>query len=499
MATPVEVLKQVVDVTKKNAQGIASLSKAIDEQRTALATQRKEIDDFKRKSIAPGHPNPADAFGAPNMRVGENVMGSRGYSFAKMIGLITGACNPEDAKIELDVHNRLHACMHKNLGTAGYRYGGTGIEGVRGGRFLAPRSTEFMHDEYVEPKFRHEMKSLMAAGVYGADLDHMRHIRVKQLQQSPQYGHKTLSWLNDYVGGALVPPPEFGELIELLRNKEALINAGARTVPLPPQGRMTYPRQTSPSSAYWVGENAPITATDIGTGTVTLQAKKLAVRIVTPNELIRFASPAAEALLRDDMTKSLALALDLAGLEGLGGDTRPRGIINTDNINTLSSSAAGANGDRVVAGDIYRMLALLEEVNVEGTGFIMRPKSLYKYYQLRTDAVSQGDAQGPFLFNLIREPGEGIKPMLAGKPVTTSNQVSMVRSKGSASNLTYILYGKWDELLIGMFGAIEFAATTVGDTSFTNDQTWIRAILSADVAVRYPAAFLLMDQLDVTL
>jgi hypothetical protein len=50
-----------------------------------------------------------------------------------------------------------------------------------------------------------------------------------------------------------------------------------------------------------------------------------------------------------------------------------------------------------------------------------------------------------------------------------------------------------------MFGAIEFAATTVGDTSFTNDQTWIRAILSADVAVRYPAAFLLMDQLDVTL
>ncbi len=196
------------------------------------------------------------------------------------------------------------------------------------------------------------------------------------------------------------------------------------------------------------------------------------------------------------MTKSLALALDHAGLEGQGGDTRPRGIINTENILTLNSAAVTANGDRVVAGDIYRMLALLEEVNIEGTGFIMRPKTLYKYYQLRSDAVSQGDAQGPFLFNLIREPGEGIKPMLAGKPVTTSNQVSQNRAKGSATNLTYILYGKWDELLIGMFGAIEFAATTVGDTSFTNDQTWIRAILSADIQVRYPAGFLLMDNLD---
>lgn len=498
MATPADVLKQVVDVSQKNAQGIASLTKAFEAQKAQIDSQQKALDDYRKKTPMPGHPNPQEVFGA-NVRTGENSMSSRGFSFAKMIGLITGACNPEDAKVELDVHNRLHACMVKNLGTAGYRYGGAGIEGVRGGRFLAPLSTQFMHEEYVESRFRNEMKSLVTAGTYGADLDEMRYVRVKQLQQHPYYGTKTLSWLNEFVGGALVPPPEFGELIELLRNKEALINAGARTVPLPPQGRMTYPRQTSPSTAYWVGENAPITATDVGTGTVTLQAKKLAVRIITPNELIRFASPAAEALLRDDMTKSLALALDLAGLEGQGGDIRPRGILNTEGINTLTSSAVGANGDRVVGGDIYRMLALLEEVNIEGTGFIMRPKTLYKYYQLRSDSVAQGDAQGPFLFNLIREPGEGVKPMLASKPVTTSNQVSQVRSKGSSSSLTYILYGKWDEFLIGMFGAIEFAATTVGDTPFTNDQTWIRGILSADCAARIGAAFLLMDNLDVTL
>src|SRR6185369_13631517 len=123
------------------------------------------------------------------------------------------------------------------------------------------------------------------------------------------------------------------------------------------QGRLTYPRQTAASLTYWVGENAGITESQIGTGVLTLQAKKLAVLIKAPNELIRFASPAAEALMRDDMTKSLALGLDLAGLEGLGGDTRPRGVIYTDGVTQINSSQQGANGDLVVGNDIYRFIA----------------------------------------------------------------------------------------------------------------------------------------------
>ena len=129
----------------------------------------------------------------------------------------------------------------------------------------------------------------------------------------------------------------------------------------------------------------------------------------------------------------------------------------------------------------------------------MRPKTLYRYYQLRFDAVGQGDAAGGFLFSLIREAGDGMKPTLAGHPVTKSTQVSQVRSKGSSSTLTYILGGMWSDLLIGMFGAIEFASTTMGDTAFVNDQTWVRGILSADIAARHEAAFVLMDNLDPTL
>lgn len=473
----------------------ASLAKKNGEMINKLAATVDTLVDKLSKTPAPGA-NPATALGVPwgaRARKGEDVMTSRGFSFMKALGVLTGAVRPEDASVEMGVHQKLHDSLDKH-----YLTGARGMPGhVTGGRFLAPLATAFLGDDYVDRNTRAEFKSLVCAGSDGADMDEMAWIRKKQLQAAG-YGAKALSWLQELNGGALVAPPEMGELIELLRNKEALVNAGARVVPLPPQGRLKYPRQTSPSSTYWVGENANITESLIGTGEVTLQAKKLAVLIKAPNELIRFASPAAEALLRDDMTKSLALGLDLAGLEGLGGDTRPLGIINNQFINRVNSSSPGANGDALVGQDAYRMIAAVEESNAEFEGWVMRPKTLYRYYQLRADAVAQGDSAGPYLFNLIREAGDGVAAMLGGYPVTKSTQVSQNQTKGSASNLTYIVGGMWSDFLIGMFGAIEFAATTLGDNSFSSDQTWIRGILSADCAARHQAAFALMSNLVVT-
>jgi len=475
----------VEDRLQKNEEQMSSLTKSLDGLVKKLSA-----------TPAAGQPGVQQVFGTPWARNGEDPLTSRGFSFMKMLGLLTGGCTPDNAKVELDVHNRLHNAFVKELGGAAYAYQGLGRDGVN--RFLAPLASSFLPDYIVDRKFRNEIKSLVLAGTDGADQDHMAWIRGRQLK-AMGYGQKALSWLNELNGGALVPPAEQGELIELLRNKEACVNAGARVVPLPPQGRIKYPRQTAASTTYWIGENRPITESSIGTGEVTLQAKKLAVLIKAPNELIRFASPAAEALMRDDMTKGLALGLDLAALQGAGTDTTPRGLINMPNITTISSSITAANGDRLVGQDVYRMIAAVEEANAEFEGFVMRPKTLYKFYQLRADAVAQGDSAGPFLYNLIREAGMGIEPTLAGYPVTKSTQVNQARAKGSATNLTYIIGGMWSELLIGMFGAIEFAATTLGDTPFQNDQTWVRGILSADVAVRHEAAFCFLDQLDTTL
>ena len=475
---------------------LAETVKANGETIQVLTKNFNDFIDAMKRTPAFDQPRPEQVFGLPNARHGENALASRGYSFSKMLGLLTGVVPREEAKVEIDIANRMDQALRLNLPSgSGYEYRGVGHTGMS--RFLAPLGTNYLQDMYVDGNFRREMRDLIHAGTIGADPNEMGWLRQKQLGKN--YHGKTLSWLNELTGGALVAPPEMGELIELLRNKEALVNAGARTIPLPPQGRLKFPRQTAASTTYWVGENKTIADSDIGTGEVTLQAKKLAVLIQAPNELLRFASPAAEALIRDDMTKSLALALDMAGLEGTGGDYQPLGILNTTGINTVTSSDARVNGDRLVGQDFYRMVAAVEESNAEGEGWIMRPKTLYKAYQLRADAVGAGDGQGPFLFSLIREADDVIKPTIAGYPVTKSTQVSQVRSKGVATDLTYILFGMWSDFLIGMFGAIEFASTTQGDTAFQRDQTWVRGILTADCAPRHAAAFSLLDTLSLSI
>jgi len=484
---------------EKQVQTLQKETKDLREELSGAVKALNNVADKLSRQPANTVPTGRNVFGDPfSIRTGEDPMSSRGFSFMKMIGLITGDTTPEQGKVELDIHNRLHNTYVKELGSAGYESKSGGVWGAPRGRFLAPLATSYMQEAFVPRNFRQEMKQLVCAGTDGADHDETNWIRRKMLQNQG-YGTKALSWLNELSGGALVAPPEMGELIELLRNKEALVNAGARVVPLPPQGRLKYPRQTAASTTYWIGENSPIPESLIGTGEVTLQAKKLAVLIKAPNELIRFASPAAEALMRDDMTKSLALGLDLAGLEGQGGDARPRGIINMQNVFRLNSSQQYPNGDKIVGNDIYRFIAAVEENNAEFEAFIMRPKTLYKYYQLRADAVAQGDSAGPFLFNLIREAQGDTPATLAGYPVVKSTQVSQAQSKGTSSNLTYVVGGMWSDLLIGMFGAIEFAATTMGDTAFANDQTWVRGILSCDIAARHEAAFVVMNNLDTTI
>jgi len=481
---------------------------ALQKQLADLAEQNQKLAEMVQKTnqavLPAGTKSAAEVLGGtpndparvPTIRIGEDVMTSRGISLLKMIGSMRFP-KPIIPKAQCKVEWALSDEMRRVL----CGKNGMGFHSDEDNA-LMPLGTSLLPAEFRDSPFAAQVKSMMYEGVATADPDEMKWIAQKTYGRMAGYqapGQKAAqSWLTETLGGALVAPPEQGELITLLRNKEALVNAGARVVPLPPQGRLIYPRHTGAGTAYWVNENLPIATSTVGTGIIELVARKLAVLIQMPNELIRFASPAAEALLRDDMTKDLALGLDLAGLEGVGTGNQPLGIINHANINTITSSTTGAAGDSLNGKDVYRMIASVEESNAEFEGWIMRPKTLYGFYQLRADAVSAADQAGPFLFNILREAGDKAREYLGGYPVTKSTQVSRSRVKGSGTTLTYILGGMFSDVLIGMFGAIEFAATTMGDTSFQNDQTWVRGILSADIGVRHEAAFVIEDTLSVT-
>lgn len=466
-ATPESVLSKLSEV----AVSLENTNKRIDEVKAKADASEKEL-----RSGVPG--------GAPNHRKGENTMSSRPYSYLKAFGIIAGQLQPEDARVEADMSGKL-----KN-----YHNGYNGYSKALPSSLMTPLAADFISDEKLSDEIRQTTKGTQY------DPDELNYMRRKMAFAGAT---KALSWVDDSVGGTFVAPPLMSELIELLRNNEVLMAAGAKVMPLPPQGRLVFPRHTSAMTAYHVGESTSLTSSDIGTGDLTLSAKKLTILAKIPNELFHFSAIPIEALVREDMAKVMSLKMDKTLLEDVGSGTTPKGLINYSNILNHTSSDPGTTTDgyRFQPKDVYQMIAKVEEKNAEFNAFIMRPLLYASLVNKRADAVAAGDGQGAFLFNIFREASASNSPErlrtgnLSGYTVVKSTQQSITRDKGSATDLTYVLGGNFRDYIIAMGGAIEFALSREGDTPFTTDQTWFRGVTYYDGAPRHENSFVLCDDL----
>lgn len=97
------------------------------------------------------------------------------------------------------------------------------------------------------------------------------------------------------------------EFIEYLRPQTVIGRISALTR-VPFNVRMG--AQTGASSAYWVGQGAPIPVSKLTTSEVTLGIAKAAGMVVLDRELMRSSSPSAELLVRNDLTNTCVEFLD---------------------------------------------------------------------------------------------------------------------------------------------------------------------------------------------
>ena len=458
---------------------------------STIAEKLDGVKDVLAKLQAKGGANDArQSLPLPNVREGEDSLSSRGYSYMKLFQLLAKQVSPNEAKLEVDLHNRFQKLYSEH----------GGYTRTEPGSVLAPMGAELMPMANKSDRdFAYEVGQVVKAGALGADPREVAAIRKR-------WGvEKTLSWQDETALGALVAPPMFGELIDVLRNNEVFLQAGARMIGMPPNGRMVWPRQTGASTAYYVGESAAITASEPTTGDVTLQAKKVAALVKIPNELFRYSSISVESFVRDDMMKVMALRMDKELLEGVGSSVAPKGLINYAGITAhtpLGSAADAHSGFALQPEDIMKMIAEVEEKNATFVSWVSRPLLWAYLANRRADAITAGDNKGPFVFNLIRELGDDMNvrrtapSKLNGYPFYKSTQVSGVRTRGSATtNNTYLLGGDFSDYMIAISPTVEFATTQQGDTAFQQDQTWLRAILPHDGAPRREASFVLLDNL----
>jgi HK97 family phage major capsid protein len=417
------------------------------------------------------------------IRTGEDSLTSRGFSLVKAMGMVTGRLTADECKVELDGMRS----FTKAVDDTGCR-----ATALSSGTLLMPLGMRFLPQQVTEHSAYRTFRKAWDAGVSGYDQEEVEWMRRRLVKSGGQ------SSLDDSIGGTLVGPPVQGELIDLVRPQEALIAAGATQVPLPPNGRIVYPAATSPTTAYWVGEKQTITDSEVGTGEVALMAKKLAVLVKVPNELFRFSTVAADALIRTDASKSLALGLDNAALYGTGA-VQPKGLVFYNGTNEVIDYAAttnpaprglGTDGNSLQPEDGFRMAGQVEDRNFEFKGWIMRPILWGGIASRRASAITAGDEAGQFSQSQFREIGDGATPTWCGYKVTRSAVIRNNQTKGSSgATLTEAWGGQWEHLMLGMYGAIEITTGSTGDTQLATDQTHVRVLMLCDSAPRYRGAF----------
>ena len=108
------------------------------------------------------------------------------------------------------------------------------------------------------------------------------------------------------------------DFIDVLRNASSVMQAGARTLN-GLSGDVRIPKKTAAASAAWIAsEGGAASESEMTVGNIAMTPKTLGAFTDVTRQLMIQSSMDVEALIRDDLATAIALAIDLAGLEGSG-------------------------------------------------------------------------------------------------------------------------------------------------------------------------------------
>ncbi len=308
------------------------------------------------------------------------------------------------------------------------------------------------------------------------------------------WGHSGLfaqqSGLSGPAGSFLVPEEVSGELIELLRPASVVMSFQPVFVPLP-SGNLTMNRINVGTTASYMGELADVGATGAQLGQVRLNSRKLGALVPISNDLLKTASTAADAMVRDDMVMSMTTRMDLAFIRGAGTQFTPLGLRNqlvgsdfaATNILTMTAAPSLAT----VTTDLGRLELALMNANIPMTrcGWIMAPRTYMFLMNLR-------DGNGNYAFPEVQQ------MMLRGKPIRFTTNVPINLGGGTESELyladfAHVVVGEENniELAISTEAAYRDAGNNL-QASFSRDETVVRAIAKHDIGLRHlPAVAIL--------
>ncbi|MFQ5765679.1 MAG: phage major capsid protein [Rhodospirillales bacterium] len=319
---------------------------------------------------------------------------------------------------------------------------------------------------------------------------------------------KALSAGDPAAGGFLIPTQFSQDVIPLLRASAVVRSLDPLIVPVP-TGSVRVPKITAGSTASYIGENVNIPKTEPAFGQLTLAFKKLAALVPLSNDLLRYSSPAADGIVRDDVVRAMASREDKAFIRDDGTDSTPKGLrnwIHTDNKFNANATVNIAN----TTNDLGEMIRLLMAANVPmiitqfpaggsvpavdvRPGWLMSPRTYKHLTTIRT-------TNGPFAFR-----DEMLRGTLWGFPFRVTSQIletmtaAFADTGGNQSELyfggfAFAVIGESMNLVVDVSQEAAYHDGTAVQAAFSLDQTIVRVIAEHDFALRQDKGFALMRQ-----
>jgi HK97 family phage major capsid protein len=273
---------------------------------------------------------------------------------------------------------------------------------------------------------------------------------------------------------------EPGEFIQFLYNAMRVKELGARTI-AGLRDNVSYPKQTGKATGSWVGENpgADVTDSALTLGSIASSPKTYQSSSSYSRQLLAQAVVDVDTLVREDLGRDLALAIDSVAIAG-GGSNQPTGITATSGVQSYVAIADVGNGGTLTWDDIVIMTQKLEDANADqlGTGAWLTTPGL-KSRLKRTARLN----------NTMGRAVWDDDNTVDGYEARSTNQVKKNSTKGtSGATLHTLIRGIFETMIIGMWGS---GFELVVDPYRLKKQGMIEltTFMLTDVVLKYPVAF----------
>ena len=282
-------------------------------------------------------------------------------------------------------------------------------------------------------------------------------------------------------GGNLVGTDLLGaSFIDLLRNSMALNQCGI-TYLGGLNGNIAIPRQTSGATHYWLAENGNPTESAAAFDQVALTPKTVGAYTEISRKLLKQSSIDAENFAKNELVRTLAIAIDSAGINGTGANNQPTGILSTSSIGDVAGGAAGLAPAWSHIVDLETDVSVAN-ADIGSTCYLTNAKVRGKAKKVFVDAGS-----GERLW----DSRAGGTPFNGYRAVVSNQVPSNLVKGGSGAVCSAIIFGNFADLFLGMWGGLDLQVNPY--SLDTKGAVRVTAFQDLDFAVRHPESFSAMQ------